>query len=190
MAPPLTCRWGPIKDHLETRTTNIRKGRFIKWACVSKSANIRHLRRYLMIYGPTSRVEIFKTDRYKEVTLHDELGVYATRNLEEGIILDELQGSVVKFPKSWEADLERGRLRDGMADDEDFSEEEDASEDHEDDEGVRKRIRKPHAPQRRSERTGRRDFSVLRSSLKSCLQLFLGPARFLNVSRTPAFTLG
>lgn len=35
---------------------------------------------------------------------------------------------------------------------------------------------------RRSDRTRRRDFSIVWSSLKRCYQLFLGPARFLNVS--------
>lgn len=138
-----------------------------------------------MIYAPTSRVEIYKTDRYKEVSLHDELGVYAVKNLEEGTILDELQGSVVKFPKSWEADLERGRTRD-LNDDEEHSEDEDEDDSGmEQEDGGRNRKRKPSVPQRRSERTGRRDFSVLRSALKGCLQLFLGPARFLNVSDLP-----
>lgn len=36
---------------------------------------------------------------------------------------------------------------------------------------------------RRSDRTKRRDFSIVWSGLKRCFQLFLGPARFLNVSR-------
>ncbi len=35
---------------------------------------------------------------------------------------------------------------------------------------------------RRSDRTKRRDFSIVWSGLKRCFQLFLGPARFLNVS--------
>lgn len=35
---------------------------------------------------------------------------------------------------------------------------------------------------RRSDRTKRRDFSIVWSGLKRCYQLFLGPARFLNVS--------
>ena len=35
---------------------------------------------------------------------------------------------------------------------------------------------------RRSGRTRRRDFSIVWSELKRCYQLFLGPARFLNVS--------
>lgn len=34
---------------------------------------------------------------------------------------------------------------------------------------------------RRSGRTRRRDFSIVWSELKRCYQLFLGPARFLNV---------
>jgi histone-lysine N-methyltransferase SUV420H len=37
---------------------------------------------------------------------------------------------------------------------------------------------------RRSDRTKRRDFSIVWSGLKRCYQLFLGPARFLNVSST------
>ena len=37
---------------------------------------------------------------------------------------------------------------------------------------------------RRSDRTKRRDFSIVWSGLKRCFQLFLGPARFLNVSPT------
>jgi histone-lysine N-methyltransferase SUV420H len=35
---------------------------------------------------------------------------------------------------------------------------------------------------RRSDRTKRRDFSIVWSGLKRCYQLFLGPARFLNAS--------
>ena len=40
---------------------------------------------------------------------------------------------------------------------------------------------------RRSDRTKRRDFSIVWSGLKRCFQLFLGPARFLNVNSQPEF---
>lgn len=43
--------------------------------------------------------------------------------------------------------------------------------------------------QRRSDRTRRRDFSIVWSGLKRCYQLFLGPARFLNVSSSMALLI-
>jgi histone-lysine N-methyltransferase SUV420H len=46
----------------------------------------------------------------------------------------------------------------------------------------RARVREAERKQRRSDRTKRRDFSIVWSGLKRCFQLFLGPARFLNVS--------
>jgi histone-lysine N-methyltransferase SUV420H len=49
----------------------------------------------------------------------------------------------------------------------------------------RNRRRKEARGARRSDRTKRRDFSIVWSGLKRCYQLFLGPARFLNVSYIP-----
>ena len=46
--------------------------------------------------------------------------------------------------------------------------------------GRRKKEKEPRGA-RRSDRTKRRDFSIVWSGLKRCYQLFLGPARFLNV---------
>ena len=53
----------------------------------------------------------------------------------------------------------------------------------EDEEDLNPKRKGKEVGQRRSDRTRRRDFSIVWSGLKRCYQLFLGPARFLNVSK-------
>lgn len=150
----------------------------------------RHLRRYLLCLQPTSRVEIHLTSRYSFATGHTELAVFATRPLARGLVVQELQGSVVPLPEEWREEMDIG---------DDFAveaAEESGSERDEEEEDVRSeaftstsgRRGKSKAKeesrrqgQRRSDRTKRRDFSIVWSGLKRCYQLFLGPARFLNV---------
>ena len=152
--------------------------------------HFRHLRRYLLPLAPTSRVEIYTTSRYSTVTGHTELAVFATRPLAPGLVLTELQGSVVPLPDVWREEMEIG---------EDFAvkpaEEETDTEYESDDladetgsstrdkgKGREKDSESKRQGARRSDRTKRRDFSIVWSGLKRCFQLFLGPARFLNVN--------
>lgn len=132
---------------------------------------------------PTSRVDIHSTDRYTHVTKHPELAVFATRPLNVGVVLSELQGSVVPLPEEWRAEMDLGDefAREAAGQE---SEESDAESDHElvDEQVVRRKGKEVERGQRRSDRTRRRDFSIVWSGLKRCYQLFLGPARFLNVS--------
>lgn len=109
--------------------------------------------------------------------------MYATKPLPVGEIIEELQGSVVALPDSWREEMEVG---------ENFEEEQknkEESSDEEDEEGygssasdvLRRRASNSRAA-RRSGRTKRRDFSIIWSTRGKHYQLFLGPARFLNVS--------
>jgi histone-lysine N-methyltransferase SUV420H len=166
----------------------------------------RHLRRYLLPLTPTSRLEIHTTARYTSVSGHTELAVFATRNLPPGAVLQELQGSVVPLPDEWREEMEIGEdfaIRaageeseeeesDYEADHDEVKEEseEERSQGEEEEDVVRRQKGKgkereserPPRGARRSDRTKRRDFSIVWSGLKRCYQLFLGPARFLNVS--------
>jgi histone-lysine N-methyltransferase SUV420H len=162
----------------------------------------RHLRRYLLPLLPTSRIEIYTTDRYTSVTGHVELAVYATRPLPIGAVIQELQGSVVPLPDAWREEMEIGEdfaldtaAEENGSGNESGGNEEDGDE-YEDDRdrrdstaaeeggGTSRKGRRKREPKgaRRSDRTKRRDFSIVWSGLKRCFQLFLGPARFLNVS--------
>jgi len=105
-----------------------------------------------------------------------------------GVVLQELQGSVVPLPEQWRLEMEIGE---GFAVAPEGDEEESDSEDEAASvaesqtasfRGRDKGKAKEGEPRRRSDRTKRRDFSIVWSSLKRCYQLFLGPARFLNVS--------
>ncbi|WWD17913.1 hypothetical protein CI109_102358 [Kwoniella shandongensis] len=170
-----------IKAHLESKMTDTQRDRFIQ-----------HLRRYLLPLMPTSRLEIHLTSRYSAVTGHTELAVFATRPLPAGVVMQELQGSVVPLPDQWREEMEIG---------DDFAveaagEETDSDSEAEDaggedavsmtssavrrDKGKGKEVEGKRQGQRRSDRTKRRDFSIVWSGLKRCYQLFLGPARFLN----------
>jgi len=149
---------------------------------------LRHLRRYLLPLVPSSRVEIHTTSRYSAVTGHTELAVFATRALALGVVLQELQGSVVPLPKAWREEMElgegfaveaAGEESDSAGEDENEVEDDDfvpVSREREKGKGIDRRL-----GARRSDRTKRRDFSIVWSGLKRCFQLFLGPARFLNV---------
>jgi histone-lysine N-methyltransferase SUV420H len=113
-----------------------------------------------------------------------------------------LQGSVVPLPDAWREEMD---ISDGFgveaegnettSEDEGDGEEEVAAGALDEDEqsvvsGARRDKGKGKADerlqgQRRSDRTKRRDFSIVWSGLKRCYQLFLGPGRFLNVSVAP-----
>jgi histone-lysine N-methyltransferase SUV420H len=132
---------------------------------------------------PTSRVDIHSTDRYTFVTKHPELAVFATRPLAVGVVLSELQGSVVPLPEEWRAEMDLGDEFAREAAGRESEESDVESEQVEvDEQAVRRKGKEVERGQRRSDRTRRRDFSIVWSGLKRCYQLFLGPARFLNVS--------
>jgi histone-lysine N-methyltransferase SUV420H len=125
----------------------------------------RHIALYLSVYAPTSRLEIWRTDRYTEVSGHSELGVYATATIPPEQILHEIQGQCADIPAWW-----MGR-----------SDSDNESGDSDNDERP-SRVR-------RSLRTGRRDFSIIKSNRSKKQQLFLGPARFINVSLSTSLRL-
>lgn len=135
-----------------------------------------------MIYAPTSRVEIYRTERYEEITKHPELAVFATRPLLEGEVVMELQGTCVLLPEEWRMEMdvsERFAAEDDLEglemDDDELPAESSTA-------AVRRNKSQEPRGARRSTRTRRRDFSIIWSGMKNAYMLFLGPARFLNVS--------
>jgi len=118
--------------------------------------------------------------------------------------VNELQGSIVPLPDQWRDEMDKGDDFALEPSTEEESEEESESDEMEDaaEEGHRrsgtsvgatqnggpakkgKRKKEPKGA-RRSDRTKRRDFSIVWSQKDKCYQLFLGPARFLNVCHPP-----
>ncbi|KAK4688834.1 [histone H4]-N-methyl-L-lysine20 N-methyltransferase, partial [Tremellales sp. Uapishka_1] len=177
-------RCNGCKTHLASKVADSQRERFIS-----------HLRRYLLPLLPSSRLEIHLTSRYSAVTGHTELAVFATSPIASKEVLVELQGSVVPLPDQWRLEMEIGegfavepaRGDDSDTDEENEDEDEIVEEDVDEgtpttrrDKGKGKEGSVLNKSARRSDRTKRRDFSIVWSGLKRCFQLFLGPARFLN----------
>lgn len=116
---------------------------------------------YLEVYRPTSRVEIWRTDRYEKAEGFHELGVFATSVIPQGEILYEIQGQCADLPDEW-----------SNSDEEDSDDTSGSDRDKPEDGPARVR---------RCAIKGRRDFSIISSTRYAKTQLFLGPARFINV---------
>jgi histone-lysine N-methyltransferase SUV420H len=121
------------------------------------------------------------------VSGHTELAIYATSSLAKHAVLTELQGSCANLPDEWREDMEHanwGEVSGGEGEDDGDDEDgdEDAGESPEATEKRKAREKEKEIRRRRSGRTGRRDFSIIWSERRRHYQLFLGPARFLNVS--------
>lgn len=117
--------------------------------------------------------------------------------------MTELQGSIVPLPDQWRDEMDIGEdfALEAAGDEESDGELEGDEEEEAEDEVPRdpgtgpgasdgrpiKKGKKRKEPKgaRRSDRTKRRDFSIMWSEKDKRYQLFLGPARFLNVSRLP-----
>lgn len=113
-----------------------------------------HASRYFELYLPTGQIEIASTSRYSWKTGKSELCVLATQPLGAATTGSLCSGTEFKGQKIHE-------LKGSIAD----------LTNKEDDE------------LRRTSGAASRDFSVIYSHQKGCNQLFLGPARFVNVSR-------
>jgi histone-lysine N-methyltransferase SUV420H len=114
-----------------------------------------------------------------------------------GDLVVELQGSIVPLPDQWRDEMDIGEdfAMEAAGDEESEGESEGDEEEEAEDDGTAlgasdgrptKRGKKRKEPKgaRRSDRTKRRDFSIMWSEKDKRYQLFLGPARFLNVRHT------